>query len=101
MDGEVALLTDGRFSGATRGVAVGHISPEAAAGGAIGAVRNGDIIRIDIANRRLDLEVASSEIERRMVELPPWRCTVQKGYLRRYAAMVTSASSGAVLREGA
>jgi dihydroxy-acid dehydratase len=96
MDGEVALLTDGRFSGATRGVAVGHISPEAAAGGAIAAIQDGDTIRIDIPNRALSLEVAPDEIQRRLAALPAWVCPVERGYLRRYAELVTSASTGAV-----
>jgi dihydroxy-acid dehydratase len=96
MDGDVALLTDGRFSGATRGIAVGHISPEAAAGGPIGAVQDGDLVRIDIDHRSLELLVPEQEIARRLAALPPWQCPVEKGYLRRYAEMVTSANTGAV-----
>jgi dihydroxy-acid dehydratase len=98
MDGEVALLTDGRFSGATRGIAVGHISPEAAARGAIAAVMDGDRIRIDVPGRKLDLLVAEDEIQRRLTALGPWCCMLEKGYLRRYAEAVKSANTGAVLR---
>jgi len=99
LDGKVALLTDGRFSGATRGAAIGHISPEAAGGGPLAVVRNGDPIRIDIPNRILSLEVPDREITRRLAELAPWEPPIKTGYLRRYAQAVTSASTGAVLRE--
>ncbi len=99
MDGEVALLTDGRFSGATRGIAIGHISPEAAARGAIAAVEDGDTIRIDIPSRTLGLEVPEEEIEQRLAALPPWECPVERGYLRRYSQLVTSANTGAVFAE--
>lgn len=99
MDGEVALLTDGRFSGATRGIAIGHISPEAAARGPMAAIQDGDTIRIDIPNRKLQLEVPADEIERRLAALPSWTCPVERGYLRRYAQLVTSANTGAVFAE--
>jgi dihydroxy-acid dehydratase len=99
LDDKVALLTDGRFSGATRGAAIGHISPEAAGGGPLAVVRNGDPIRIDIPNRILSLEVPDREITRRLAELAPWEPPIKTGYLRRYAQAVTSASTGAVLRE--
>jgi dihydroxy-acid dehydratase len=99
MDGEVALLTDGRFSGATRGIAIGHISPEAAARGAIAALRDGDIVRIDIASRRLEVELPEAELEARLAALPAWECPVSRGYLRRYSQLVTSANTGAVLAE--
>ena len=99
MDGEVALLTDGRFSGATRGIAIGHISPEAAAGGVMAAVQDGDTIRIDIPNRKLELIVSPDEIKRRLAALPEWKCPVERGYLRRYAQLVTSANTGAVFAE--
>jgi dihydroxy-acid dehydratase len=99
MDGEVALLTDGRFSGATRGIAIGHISPEAAARGPMAAIQEGDTIRIDIPNRKLQLEVPADEIERRLAALPSWTCPVERGYLRRYAQLVTSANTGAVFAE--
>jgi dihydroxy-acid dehydratase len=98
LDDKVALLTDGRFSGATRGAAVGHISPEAAERGPLAIVHDGDAIRIDIPERTLDLEVEESEIARRLKALPPWEPSVKTGYLRRYAQAVTSASTGAVFR---
>jgi dihydroxy-acid dehydratase len=99
MDGKVALLTDGRFSGATRGAAIGHISPEAAERGALAIVCDGDRIHIDIPNNTLSLEVGESEQARRMADLPPWEPSVRSGYLRRYARAVTSASTGAVFHE--
>jgi len=99
LDDKVALLTDGRFSGATRGAAIGHISPEAADRGPLSVVRNGDPIRIDIPSRILALEVPDREIARRLAELAPWEPPIKTGYLRRYAQAVTSASTGAVLRE--
>ena len=99
LDDRVALITDGRFSGATRGAAIGHVSPEAAAGGPIAALRDGDIIRIDIPGHRLDVELAEEELARRLKALPPWRSRVEKGYLARYAERVSSASQGAVLME--
>jgi dihydroxy-acid dehydratase len=99
LDDGVALITDGRFSGATRGAAIGHVSPEAAEGGPIAVVRNGDIISIDIPNRRLDVEVSSKELKERLShwEVPKSRIS-EEYYLRRYASMVTSASTGAVLK---
>jgi dihydroxy-acid dehydratase len=97
LDDKVALLTDGRFSGATRGSAVGHVSPEAAAGGAIALVEEGDEIELDIANRRLTLLVSETELSRRRQDWSPPRARVMGGYLARYAAMVSSASQGAVL----
>ena len=99
LDDKVALLTDGRFSGATRGEAIGHISPEAAERGPLAIVREGDPIHIDIPNRRLDLGVPEEEVARRLAELPPWEPTIKTGYLRRYAQAVTSACTGAVFRE--
>ena len=98
MDGEVALLTDGRFSGASRGVAVGHISPEAAARGPIAAIQDGDTVLIDVKNHALELEVDAGEIERRLAALSPWTCSANGGYLRRYAELVTSANTGAVFK---
>jgi dihydroxy-acid dehydratase len=98
LDDRVALLTDGRFSGATRGAAIGHISPEAAAGGPLAAVRDGDAIHIDLDNRLIDLEVPQEEIARRLAALPPWEPAVKSGYLHRYAQVVTSASTGAVFQ---
>jgi dihydroxy-acid dehydratase len=96
-DKEVALITDGRFSGATRGIAAGHISPEAASGGPIAAVREGDIIRIDVANHLIETELTDSEISERLQRLPAFEPKVKSGYLRRYLEKVTSASNGAVL----
>jgi dihydroxy-acid dehydratase len=96
LDDKVALLTDGRFSGATRGAAIGHISPEAAERGLLAVVRDGDLIRIDIPSRSLDLEVPGAEIEARLASLPAWQPTTKSSYLRRYAQAVTSASTGAV-----
>jgi len=92
----VALVTDGRFSGATRGMSAGHIAPEAARGGPIAAVRDGDSINIDVAARKLDLEVADTEIKRRLAE---WRAPQPRyasGVMAKYARMVSSASTGAV-----
>ena len=99
MDGEVALLTDGRFSGATQGAAIGHISPEAAAGGLLAIVRDGDPIAIDIPAHSLHLDLAEEEIKSRLAELPPWQPKVSSGYLKRYAEAVTSASTGAVFKD--
>lgn len=96
-DKEVALITDGRFSGATRGPAIGHISPEAASGGPIAALQDGDMIRIDIPNRKLEVELTDKEIGNRLARLPSFELKVKAGYLKRYAERVGSASSGAVL----
>ena len=98
LDDKVALLTDGRFSGATRGAAVCHVSPEAAAGGPIGLVQGGDEIELDIANKRLTLHVSEEELARRRGGWRPPSPRVTTGYLARYAAMVASASEGAILR---
>ncbi|MBM4464720.1 MAG: dihydroxy-acid dehydratase [Chloroflexi bacterium] len=98
LDGQVALLTDGRFSGATRGAAIGHISPEAAAGGLLAIVRDGDPIVIDIPACSLSLDLPEQEIKNRLPDLPPWRPKVTSGYLKRYAEAVTSASTGAVFK---
>lgn len=94
----VALITDGRFSGATRGAAIGHVSPEAAAGGTIGLVEGGDIISIDIPNHSIRLEVSDEVLAERKAKLVMPEPKVKTGYLARYAAMVTSADKGAVLR---
>jgi dihydroxy-acid dehydratase len=95
---EVALITDGRFSGVTRGAAIGHISPEAAEGGLLALVHEGDAILIDIPGRKLTLEVSEEEIARRRANWAPPPPKVTEGYLYRYAKMVTSASTGAILR---
>lgn len=92
----VALVTDGRFSGGSRGVSIGHVSPEAAARGPIAAVRNGDPIAIDLDRRTLDLLVDPAEVERRLAALPPFEVTIESRWLRRYARLVSSASTGAV-----
>jgi dihydroxy-acid dehydratase len=98
-DNDVALITDGRFSGATRGPAVGHISPEAAVGGPLAAVRDGDLITIDIPNQLLTIDLTSAEIEKRQAALPAFQSNVRSGFLKRYLDRVTSASQGAVLRD--
>ena len=94
----VALITDGRFSGATRGAAIGHVSPEAAEGGAIALVREGDLIEIDIPENRIDLLVPREQLELRKMRWSPRTSRVKSGYLARYAREVTSGCSGAVLR---
>ena len=99
LDDKVALLTDGRFSGATRGAAIGHISPEAAERGPLALVRDGDPIRIDIPGRVLDLLIPEEEVAQRLADLPAWEPSVKGGYLRRYARAVTSACTGAVFQE--
>ncbi len=93
----VALITDGRFSGGTRGPCIGHISPEAMEGGPIAIVKNGDKIRIDIPSRKIELLVSGAEIEKRLNEWKAPKPKITKGYLARYAKMVTSASTGAVM----
>lgn len=94
---QVALITDGRFSGGTRGPCIGHISPEAAAGGAIAVIRDGDLISIDIPKRKIDLKVPKAEIEKRLRTWRPRKPKIRTGYLARYAKMVKSAACGAVL----
>jgi len=98
LDTTVALLTDGRFSGGTRGAAIGHISPEAADGGPIALVKEGDRIGIDIPNKRIELKVDQAELDRRAEEFVPKKPTTGGGYLERYSRMVTSASTGAVFK---
>ncbi len=100
MDKEVSLLTDGRFSGGTRGAAIGHISPEAAEGGPIAIVKDGDPIRIDIPGRKLELLLSEEEIQKRLKQWSPPPPKISKGYMARYSRMVTSSSTGAVFREG-
>lgn len=95
---EVALITDGRFSGATRGIAVGHISPEAAAGGPISLIRDGDDIVIDLQNRSLEVLVSKEELMLRAQTRPKFRAKVKKGWLARYTALVTSANTGAIMK---
>lgn len=98
LDKDVALITDGRFSGASRGASIGHVSPEAMEGGPIAAVREGDIINIDISGGRLNLEVTDQELESRMAEWKAPKPKITKGYLGRYSRLVSSASTGAVLK---
>lgn len=93
----VALVTDGRFSGGTRGACIGHVSPEAAAGGPIGLIRNGDIISIDIARKDLQVEIDDKEMAKRRKAWKPFQRRLPDGWLGRYAALVTSANFGAVL----
>lgn len=97
LDKEVALITDGRFSGATRGAAIGHISPEAVSGGLIAYVKAGDLISIDIPNYSITLKVDDAEIEQRKKEMPIQKKEHVEGYLRRYASLVSSADKGAIL----
>jgi len=96
MDKEVALITDGRFSGASRGSAIGHVSPEAAAKGPIAAIQDGDIIDIDIPAKTLNLQLTAEEIQKRLDSLPDFEPKIKSGYLARYATMVSSADKGAV-----
>ena len=98
LDKSVALITDGRFSGATKGAAIGHVSPEAAEGGNIALVQDGDIISIDILNGNLDLLVSDEELAKRREDLKPVEPKVKEGYLSRYAKLVSSASTGAVYK---
>ncbi len=95
---EVALLTDGRFSGATRGFMVGHVAPEAAVGGPIAALREGDIISIDTDEKRLDVELSPEEIEARLADWTPPRAHYESGVFAKYAALVSSAAEGAITR---
>lgn len=95
----VALITDGRFSGGSQGICIGHISPEAADGGPIAIVKEGDLIEIDIPKRELSLRVGQKEIENRMATRPPAPNRESKGYLHRYQAMVGSANTGAILNQ--
>ncbi|MFA6472874.1 MAG: dihydroxy-acid dehydratase, partial [Candidatus Latescibacterota bacterium] len=95
----VALITDGRFSGGTRGPCIGHISPEAMEGGPLCIVREGDEILIDIPNRKMDLLVSGEEIKARMASWRPPEPKVKKGYLARYAKQVTSAATGAIFKD--
>ena len=95
---EVALITDGRFSGGTRGACVGHVSPEGASGGPIASLNAGDMITIDIPKRQLSVDLTDAEISQRMAALAPFEPKIKSGYLSRYSRMVTSANTGAVLK---
>jgi dihydroxy-acid dehydratase len=96
---KVALITDGRFSGGSHGCCIGHISPEAAVGGPIAALRNRDVVSIDIPSCRLDVDLSDVEIERRIAEAKPPQRELPSRWLRRYASLVTGANTGAVLRD--
>lgn len=98
LDKDVALITDGRFSGASRGASIGHVSPEAAAGGAIGLLEEGDLISIDIPNSKINAKVSSEEFENRKANYVPKESNVKTGWLARYSKLVTSANTGAVLK---
>jgi len=95
---KVALITDGRFSGGTRGACIGHVSPEAANRGPMAALREGDTILINIPEKRLEVALTEEEIQTRLDALPPFEQKIKHGYLGRYGRMVTSANSGAVLK---
>ncbi len=97
LDKDVALITDGRFSGATKGASIGHISPEAQAGGPIALLEEGDIIEIDISNNKINVLISDSELDKRKEKWNPPEPKIKEGYLYRYARLVTSASKGAVL----
>ena len=99
LDGDVALITDGRFSGGSRGAAIGHVSPEAADGGVIGLIENGDQILIDIPSRKLELLVDEATLAKRRATLTPPNKPIASSFLRRYASQVTSASTGAMYKE--
>lgn len=95
---KVALITDGRFSGASRGISIGHISPEAAEGGPIALVENGDIITIDLPNRTINLEVSDQVLAERRVKLTPFEPKIKRGWLARYSKLVTNASQGGIMK---
>jgi len=97
LDRTVALVTDGRFSGASRGASIGHVSPEAASGGPLALVKEGDLIQIDIPARRLDLLVDPEELAKRKAAWRPPAPKVTHGYLARYAKLVKSANTGAII----
>jgi dihydroxy-acid dehydratase len=97
LESSVAMVTDGRFSGATRGPCIGHVCPEAATGGPIAAVNNNDLITIDIPNRRLDILLSKAEIKRRLAGAKPPRKKIPPGFLRTYAGMVSEADQGAII----
>jgi dihydroxy-acid dehydratase len=95
---KVALITDGRFSGGTRGACIGHVSPEAAARGPIAALQDGDTIQIDLEARSLDVALPDEELKKRLAALPPFRSKTTSKWLKRYSYFVTSADTGAVMR---
>lgn len=95
---DVALVTDGRFSGGTHGFMIGHAAPEAAVGGPIAAIREGDLITIDVDERRLDVDLTEEEIAARMEDWTPPKKRYENGVFAKYAALVSSASEGAITR---
>jgi len=96
---KVALITDGRFSGATRGLCIGHISPEAAEGGPIAVLKDGDLIRIDVEKRLLEVELTADEIRERLKKWKPPKPKISRGCLLRYSLSVSSADTGAILTQ--
>jgi dihydroxy-acid dehydratase len=94
----VALITDGRFSGGTRGACIGHVSPEAAVGGPIGLLKPGDVIEIDIPNSTINVKLSDNELAERRKNWKPPAPRITKGYLAKYASMATSADTGAILK---
>ena len=98
LDKDCALITDGRFSGASRGASIGHVSPEAAAGGEIALIEEGDIISIDIPNSKVNVKISDEEMEARRAKFVPREPNVKSGWLYRYSRLVTSADQGAVLK---
>ena len=94
---KAALISDGRFSGGTRGLCVGHISPEAASGGEVGLIKNGDLIEIDVKEKKIQLKVSDEELAERKKKMKRFRSRVKGGWLARYARFVQSADKGAVL----
>jgi dihydroxy-acid dehydratase len=99
LDTQCALITDGRFSGGTRGLCIGHVSPEAAEGGPVAFVKNGDRIEIDLVNKRIDIHVNKAEMEKRKRAWKKPQPKIKEGYMARYAKMVTSAATGAVFKD--
>ena len=97
-DIKAALITDGRFSGGTRGLCIGHIAPEAASGGEIGILKTGDIIEINVHKHSINVKLSNQEIAERKKKVKPFRSKVKGGWLARYSSMVTSADTGAVLK---
>jgi dihydroxy-acid dehydratase len=98
LDDSVALITDGRFSGGSRGPCIGHISPEAMAGGPIAIIEEGDIIAIDMMAKEINLKISEKDIKERLANWKKPELKVKKGYLARYAKLVSSANEGAVLK---
>ena len=100
LDAQVALITDGRFSGGTRGASIGHVSPEAMEGGPIAVLENGDVIAIDITRKKIDVKLSDAEIQKRLSTWKPPALKITTGYMERYGRSVLSASEGAVFDTG-